>query len=63
MDGIVGREGMIENQRLKARREWTKVENVDREARLEKTVNQEIAFGEQGADGTENGRKELSNEM
>ena len=54
---------MIENQRLKARREWTKVENVDREARLEKTVNQEIAFGEQGADGTENGRKELSNEM
>ena len=54
---------MIENQCLKARREWTKVENVDREARLEKTVNrQEIAFGEQGADGTENGRtKELSN--
>jgi len=27
-----------------------------------KTVNQGIAFGEQGADVTENGRKELSNE-
>jgi hypothetical protein len=36
MDSIVGREGMIENQRLKARREWAKVEDAEREARLEK---------------------------
>jgi len=37
------------------------VEDARRDSRLEKAVNQGIAFGG-GADGTENGRKEFSNE-
>ena len=47
---------------MKILREGPELQRQPKERVGGKTVNQGIAFGEQGADVTENGRKELSNE-